>query len=71
MSHAPVRFRLDARHKGARWYRQKTYQVDQFELACRVVDQLAHRPDTDARLIAMPADLLVHSTDSAGCWAVV
>ena len=66
----PVRFRLDARKNGGRWYRQKTFTVDSFRIACAVVDQGAKvYPSVDFRLIAMPADVLVHSSANPGLWA--
>ncbi len=67
---AVTRLRLDARKKGGPWYRQKTYPVDFFRLACAVVDQGAKLcPDAEFRLIAMPADVLVHSSANPGAWA--
>jgi hypothetical protein len=67
---AVTRFRLDARKKGGHWYRQKTYPVDSFRLACAVVDQGAKAyTDVEFRVIAMPADVLVHSSLNPGAWA--
>ncbi len=67
---AAVRFRLDARKDGGRWYRQKTFPVESFSLACAVVDQGAKTyRNVDFRLIYMPADVLVHSSANPGGWA--